>query len=535
MARAFDAMHSRCYICGLNPRFFLRFLRFLTILLLLAPGLAHAGCEPSLDKQILSLPKELRLKPDALSYLFSQPLDRKLLESLSRIFNFATTENLELVSSWLRGTVDENSLEEFRNNESSFFAEFPNFASVDTERNYILLKRNFDLIESDLNDYDKSLLAVLLEKASKRIRIKPSDVNAVEPAVNRFNLAFKKEKYQKAISITMDSAKAKQDFHKDWDKRKEIYGLPDFELQWTLTRAQMSMNQLDAEAKKMLRVYFIHVFGMLHEGALNLGDSDSKYEFAIYSENIEKFLAHDLQVPSSIQDITDLLLYTIYDVPLPSTPPELRQIMIDGANRALGASKGRFAKYSSKQNQQKSSPSEVAPFELKLVDFFAPQQSVTFRNKTKNQNALALSEKPSLSITPALALKRFSRYVPQPHPITELQDRTRYQFVYLRETEQSVETIEFSRDAIDWLHSHEGAARQILDALNMGRARAFRQNGIKILFKRSPHFDGPVFEIKNASGFRPLMIKGDGAWQVLTIVDHDDVDRAIENLKPLSK
>ncbi len=502
---------------------------FIGILATIAkPALASNECIGDLTLSVsLALPKELSLKANALHAMFEYPEDRALLESLHRIFAFSTNENLELISDWLRDNPD---LELTYPEPTSVY--FKN-ASAAAVRNFHLLKQNIDAFETNLSDDDLVLIAVFLEKASFQPRIKQGSVSDAGSLYHRLAIALTQRRYNDALAVMMTSQRSKTLFKQDWNKR-EISQSLDFDTTWNRALAQLPTGKLDAEAKRLLRIYSLIFYRQHHDEITADFEGTQDYTTDRYAEAIENFLAIDLKIPSNISEITALILYCFYDVPLPSAPNEIKQMLLDGAGRILLPAKARFSRIAAEadRKQKRERSKSIASLDLKIIDFFPPPQVAAAKQRGGKVAVSATAQNFGLNIPYDISLKHFSRAVEAPRPLAELESHKTYQVVHLRESRQVIESIVFSPEALAWLRRNELISRQILDAFTMGRARARKQNGIKRLVKRSPFIKGAVFEIKNPSGYRPLMARVNGQWQVITIVEHGSVNLAVESLKP---
>ena len=58
-------------------------------------------------------------------------------------------------------------------------------------------------------------------------------------------------------------------------------------------------------------------------------------------------------------------------------------------------------------------------------------------------------------------------------------------------------------------------------------------SGLKLLNVRSRHHDGVIFEIKNRSSYRGLVIREGDVWQVLAVAHKDHLDQTVLSLKPM--
>jgi hypothetical protein len=175
--------------------------------------------------------------------------------------------------------------------------------------------------------------------------------------------------------------------------------------------------------------------------------------------------------------------------------------------------------YRNANSVQFSPPKNIEPFQYRPVDAFAPKSSAYIRPKSRCEKVECLS---SPRETPVWNSLRDFAFKDAKKDISSLKSEVPYNFSFARDFEPVPHIIRFNGLVLIWMNKHKAEAKIFIDAINMGRARAFGQAGIKKVLAREG-----FYEVKIKGDDRLILRLSSGTFEAILVTDKDDFDRDV--------
>lgn len=492
----------------------------------------------------LQLPRELKLSPEAVHYLLRSESHRELLEALSRVFAVLNDPDSDLEG--IVKPVSDASNGGVAAEDNPFLRSHPH---LDTE----IVRANLDnLNNSDLKEKlsanELGLLAYLLRQPARNPETR--EILLGEHALKarwwkefeRMKIILANARYRNAVAGLLTSPRGRAHFQRVWNEIAVIEHLSFInEEGLDVLISSVARGRSRAPTIMKTKLYLSSLAILIAEFGNSIGidasraqgRSDIIFRRQGMMEAVAPFFAEEIQLQSSLDDLSDTLDYLFFGTPLPPPQETLYQAAMDSAKALLLPLKNEYA-----ENRKRTTPLDSAAtvtfeaFRIKPVDHFKPGASPYVRRDAKREDNLN-PPAAEFSISPDRALREFSSFISSPRPLSEILPRRIYQFWFLREHKFVLQQVKFSESVTQFLGNHEAVGRQLVNSLHLGRARINGQAGIKILFGKSNRYEGPVFELKSLGADRGLLIQVDGVWEFVDVVKKDDIDRAVPNVEPM--
>lgn len=546
MRNPFASTTTFSMVCGLNNYTLL--ISFLILLnsspVFAAAGLARA-CAVDLGLSDHDR-RNLRVSDELLAFAQSDAFDHRLLEALGRIFSSLDDRHLHEMAPWLGGEGPAGIDERLRDN--PFFRAQPKALTVEASANYLNM-RQFGY-ELHLDAFDLGVLASLFP-AIRHVEMEDTYILPLnseawtERLLTKVRRALKQERFRQ-VSYLLLSDRRNREYIKD---KMDSTLIP-------MGRV-MPLKELEASAERIRantllpkdNATLFSVFTSLVDKVIAFGEEIRHEPFlkakgqillerGDFLNLVERYYLERLRLQAGRADLMSYIDYLAFDRPLPHTPAELRQMMTEEAKRLLNPLKARFSRYQSLHQRELDAAiardlmARTARTDFKLVDRYAGPPCSKKRNAPTEPAAPPVVA-PTVEcddIPAELDLMNFTSYVDAPRSPLELDERTEYLVKYRRMNEKD-RRVRFSGKLLHWAKKHPEEARDVLDAFVLGRARAKRENGIKIYFRE---LSGPrVYQIKTHAKVRALAFKVDHVWQLVAPSHKDTIHVDVENVSPL--
>lgn len=505
---------------------------FLPVYVALLVPLANANnhdCEPAFlakpSIESVALPRELKVSSDALTYLAQNKDHLELLRSLSHIFTVLNSADMGLdkLIAMLRENADDEELKQLTKLDEQDLALFKTMAG--------------------------NIVSGVVRQSVTR-GLSPSDLEARwRKEFDRLQVLLGHHRYREALVAMLNVPRSRRKFIHMWntaaiDGKGSVMDDRDIDLLITKILRSQSSVQLKAKLTGFLTafVYDVHVFGEKTVMEVVADSDDYEREYTIkrpqFLQALDAYLAEQLQVKTSIDDINEAIDFFVMGTPLPPTAAVFYQGMVDQAKDLLLPLKSEFARFTADRDRNSKAVVYTGPkLELRLIDLFQPTSGPRIRDKKTSSGNLGRVDSAANvegNIPSELALREYTTFTSMPRALQTLKSGETYRFWFLRESQARLQSVRFSDEVLHWFRENEGMARQFLNAIHLGPARARGQAGVKMLTRKSSRSSNSVYEVKTNSGWRGLMFNIDGVWEFVMITEKSDQDRAVDFLTPIS-